>query len=96
MVRLPLVCWDKGSRLVQEQEIELRQNHSNDVMCSFFATSFAAEGVVSVYVMFMMSTGARSPVWVDRESQFAADAEEESQRGEAMFHAAAGHCNERV
>jgi hypothetical protein len=27
--------------------------------------------------MFMMSTGARSPVWVDRESQFAADAEEE-------------------
>ena len=65
-------------------------------MCSFFATSFAAEGVVSVYVMLMMSTGARGPVWVDRESQFAADAEEESQRGEAMFRAAAGHCNEQV
>ena len=65
-------------------------------MCSFFATSFAAEGVVSVYVMLMMSTGARGPVWVDRESQFAADAEEESQWGEAMFHAAAEHCNERV
>ena len=63
-------------------------------MCSFFATSFASEGVVSVYVMLMMSTGARGPVWVDRESQFAADAEEESQQGEAMFHAAAGHCNE--
>jgi len=23
MVRLPLVCWDKGSRLVREQEIVL-------------------------------------------------------------------------
>jgi hypothetical protein len=63
-------------------------------MCSFFATSFAGEGVVSVYVMLMMSTDARGPVWVDGESQFAVDAEEESQRGEAMFHAAAGHYNE--
>ncbi len=26
MVRLPRVYWDKGSRLVQEQEIRLRQN----------------------------------------------------------------------
>ena len=69
---------------------------SNDVMCSFFATSVAAESVVSVDVMFMMSTGARGPVWVDREAQFAADAEEECERGEAMFHAAEGHCNERV
>jgi hypothetical protein len=32
----------------------------------------------------------------NREWQFAADAEEESQQGEAMFHAAVGHCNERV
>ncbi len=69
--------------------------HGNDVMCSVFATSFAAEGVVSVYVMLMMSTGARGPGWVDRVSQFVVDAEEESQRGEAMLHAAAGHCNER-
>ena len=45
-------------------------------MCSFFATSFTAEGVVSVDVMFMMSTGARGPVWVDREAQLVADAEE--------------------
>ena len=53
--------------------------------------------MVSVYyVILMMSTGARGPVWVERESQFAADAEEESQRGEAMFHATAGHCNEQV
>ena len=52
--------------------------------------------MVSVYVMLMMSTGVRGPVWVDRELQFVADAGEESQRGEAMFHAAAGHCNERV
>ena len=65
-------------------------------MCSFFATSFAGEGVVSVYVMLMMSTGTWSPVWVDREAQFAADAEEESHRGEVIFDAAAGHCNERV
>ncbi len=65
-------------------------------MCSVFATSFTAEGVVSVYVMLIMSTGARGPVWVDRESQFAAGAEEEIQHGEAMFHAATGHCNERV
>jgi hypothetical protein len=42
-----------------------------------FATLFAAEGVVSVDVMYMMSTGARGPVWVDREEQFVADAEEE-------------------
>ena len=53
---------------------------SNDVMCSFFATSVAAEGMVSVDVMLMMSAGARCPVWVDREAQFAADAEEESTR----------------
>ena len=65
-------------------------------MCSFFATSFAAEGVVSVDAVLMMSTGARGPVWVDREAQFVADAEEECQRGEAIFDAAAGHCNERV
>ena len=52
--------------------------------------------MVSVYVMLMMSTDARGPVWVDGESQFAVDAEEESQRGEAMFHAAAGHYNEWV
>jgi hypothetical protein len=29
---------------------------SNDVMCSFFATSFTAEGVVSIDVVFMMAT----------------------------------------
>jgi hypothetical protein len=63
-------------------------------MCSFFATLLTAEGVVSVYVMLMMSTGVRGPVWVDRELQFVADAGEESQRGEAMFHAAVGHCND--
>jgi hypothetical protein len=49
-------------------------------VCSFFATSFAADSVVSVDVVLMMSTGARGPVWVDREAQFAADAEEESTR----------------
>ena len=65
-------------------------------MCSFFVTSFAAEGVVSVDVVLAMSTGARGPVWIDREAQFAADAEEESHRGEAIFDAAAGHGNERV
>ena len=42
-----------------------------------FATLFAAEGVVSVDVICMMSTGARGPVWVDREEQFVADADEE-------------------
>jgi hypothetical protein len=65
-------------------------------VCSFFATSFAAEGVVSVDIVLMMSTGARGPVWIDREAQFAVDAEEESHRGETIFDAAAGHCNERV
>jgi hypothetical protein len=39
-------------------------------MCSFFAASFAAEGVVSVNVVFVV-------VWVDGESKFAADAEKE-------------------
>jgi hypothetical protein len=63
---------------------------------SFFATSFAAEGVVSVDVVLMMSAGTWCPVSVDREAQFATDAEEESHRGEAIFDAAAGHCNERV
>jgi hypothetical protein len=52
--------------------------------------------VVSIDVMLTMSTGARGPVWIDREVQFAADAEEESHRGEAIFDAAAGHCNEQV
>ena len=65
-------------------------------MCSFFATSFAAEGVVSVDVVLAMSTGARGPVWIDREAQFAADAEEESHWCEAILDAVAGHCNERV
>ena len=52
--------------------------------------------MVSVDAMLMMSTGARGPVWVDREAQFAADAEEESHLGEVIFDAAAGHSNERV
>jgi hypothetical protein len=59
-------------------------------------SSFAAEGVVSVDVVLMMSAGTRCPVWVDREAQFAADVEEESQWGEMIFDAAARHCNERV
>ncbi len=42
-----------------------------------FATSVTSEGVVSIDVMFMMATGARGPVWVDREAQLVADAEEE-------------------
>jgi len=48
-------------------------------MVLFFATSVTAEaeGVVSIDVMFMMATGARGPVWVDREAQLVADAEEE-------------------
>lgn len=65
-------------------------------MCSFFAASLTVEGVVSVDVVFTMSTGARGPVWIDWEAQFAADAEEESHRGEAIFDAAAGHGDERV
>ena len=65
---------------MREQEIELGKIHSNEIVCSFFATSFAAEGVVSVDVMLTMSTGARGPVWIDREAQFATDAEEESHR----------------
>jgi hypothetical protein len=55
-----------------------------------------AEGVVSVDVVLMMSAGTWCPVWVDREAQFATDAEEESQRVETIFDAAARHCNERV
>jgi hypothetical protein len=46
-------------------------------MCLFFASSFTAEGVISVNVMFVMATFARGPVWVDGESKFAADAEKE-------------------
>jgi hypothetical protein len=65
-------------------------------VCLFFATLFAAECVVSVDVVLMMSAGARCPDWVDREVQFAADAEEESKQGETIFDAAARHCNERV
>ena len=47
-------------------------------------------------VVLTMSTGARGPVWIDREAQFAADAEGKSHWGGAIFDAAAGHCNERV
>ena len=46
-------------------------------MCSFFASSFTAEGVISVNVVFVMTTFARGPVRVDGESKFAADAEKE-------------------
>jgi hypothetical protein len=46
-------------------------------VCPFFATSFAAEGVVTVDVMVMMVIDARGPVWVDRELQLVLDAEEE-------------------
>ena len=42
-----------------------------------FATSFAAEGVIAIDVMFMIATCAMGPVWVDRKAQLAADAEEE-------------------
>ncbi len=66
-VRLPWVCLGRGIQLVREQEIGLRH----------VAASFAAEGVVSVNVVFVMATFARGPVWVDGESKFAADAEKE-------------------
>ena len=46
-------------------------------MCSFFASSFTAEGVISVNIVFVMATFARGSVWVDGESKFAADAEKE-------------------
>ena len=46
-------------------------------MCSFFASSFTAEGMISVNIVFVMATFARGPVWVDGESKFAADAEKE-------------------
>jgi hypothetical protein len=46
-------------------------------VCSFFATSFTSEGVVTVDVMVMVATDARVPVWVDREAQLVVDAEEE-------------------
>ena len=52
--------------------------------------------MVSVNVVLTISTCARGPVWIDREAQFAADAEEESHRGETIFDAAAGRCNKRV
>jgi hypothetical protein len=44
---------------------------------SFFATSFTAEDVVTVDVMVMVATDSGGPVWVDREAQLAADAEDE-------------------
>ena len=65
-------------------------------MCPYFATSFTAEGLVTVYVMVMVATDARGPVLVDWEAQLVVDAEKECYRGEAMFVATAGHCNDRV
>jgi len=65
-------------------------------VCSFFAASFAAEDVVSTDVVLTMSTGARGPVWIDREAQFVVDAEEESHGGDVIFDAVVGHGNERV
>ena len=66
-------------------------------LCScFLLTLFTAEGVVTLDIMVTMATDARGPVWVDREAQLAADAEEEHWRGEAIFDATAGHCNEWV
>ena len=40
--------------------------HGDGVVGAFYATLFAAEGVVPVYIVLMMSTGAKSPVWVNR------------------------------
>jgi hypothetical protein len=70
-VRVDIAC------LCQNRRLSSRKITSNDVVCQFFATSFAAEGVVTIDVMVMMATDARGPVWVDRESQLALDAEEE-------------------
>jgi hypothetical protein len=56
------------------------------MLCAHFLLPRLQQKVWSLYMSCsMMSTGARSPVWVDRESQFAADTEEESQGAEAMF-----------
>ncbi len=44
------------------------------MLCAYF---LLPHGAVSVDVMFMMATGARGPVWVDREAQLAVDIEEE-------------------
>ena len=56
------------------------------MLCARFLLPRSQQKAWSLYMSCsMMSTGARSPVWVDRESQFAADTEEESQGAEAMF-----------
>ena len=73
---------------MQKQEIGDRALAKSMAMmlCAHFLLPRLQQKAWSLYMSCsMMSTGARSPVWVDRELQFAADAEEESQRGEAMF-----------
>ncbi len=60
------------------------------ILCARFLLPRLQLKVWSPYVVLTVSTGARGPVWIDREAQFAADAEEESHQGEAIFDAAAG------
>jgi hypothetical protein len=65
--------------------------------CIFFCYVIEAQAAqLAISDRLIMSAGARCPVWVDREVQFVADAEEESKRGETIFDAAARHCNERL
>jgi hypothetical protein len=52
---------------------------------TLFAPLVAAEGMVPKDVMCMMAAGARRVVWVDRESEFAADAEKRKDSGVRRF-----------
>ncbi len=47
-------------------------------------------------VMCLVAAGAWCVVWVDRESEFAADAEQKGQWGEAVLEGASRHGNEGV
>ena len=60
--------------------------------------SFAAEGVVSKDVMYVVAADALALCvgGVNRESEFAADAEKEGEWCEAILHRASGHCNKGV
>jgi hypothetical protein len=53
---------------VPEWEIGFQQILGHDIGCSFFVTSFTAEGMVTIGVMVVMATDAGGPVWVNMEA----------------------------
>ena len=68
----------------------------DDVVGSLFAPLVAAEGMVPEDIMKMVAAGARNVLWVDGQSEFAAETEKEGQWCETMLDGATRHGNQGI